>query len=114
VVKGVELSPSPNNRFKRDVKVGFYVEVYDPLMLSSNPPRVGIIYDIFDGKTNQRVLTSNTVALEAYLQAGNPVISVGMYVPVDKLQAGQYRLDVKALDGAGNSSPVHSADFTLE
>ncbi len=114
VVKGVELSPSPNNRFKRNVKVGFYVEVYEPLMLSSNPPRVGIIYDIVDGKTNQRVFTSNTVALEAYLQAGNPVISVGMYVPVDKLQAGQYRLDVKALDGAGNSSPVHSADFTLE
>ena len=114
VVKGVELSPSSNNRFKRDGKLGFYVEVYEPLLAGSNPPRVGIVFDVFDVKTNQRVFTSNTVPLDSYLQAGNPVIPVGAFVPVGQLQAGQYRLDVKALNGLGKSSPVHSADFTLE
>jgi len=114
VVKGMELSPSPNSRFKRDTKLGFYVEVYEPLLAGSNPPRVGIIFEVFDVKTNQRVFTSNTVPLDSFLQAGNPVIPVGAYVPVDQLQAGQYRLEVKALDDVGKSSPVHSADFTLE
>jgi VWFA-related protein len=114
VVKGVELVPSPNSRFKRDAKLGFYVEVYEPLLLTNDQVRVGIIFDVIDPKTNQRVFTSNTVPLNAYIEAGNPVIPVGAYVPVDKLQAGQYRLDVKALDGAGNTSPMHSVEFNLE
>jgi VWFA-related protein len=114
VVKGLEMSPSPDNRFKRDESVGLYVEVYEPLLLTGNPPRVGIIFDIFDRKANQHVLGSNTQPLDNFIQAGNPVIPVGMKVPVDQLQAGEYRVDVKALDSAGNASAVHSAEFALD
>jgi VWFA-related protein len=114
VVKGVELPPSPSNRFKRDQRVGLYVEVYEPLLLGANPPRVGIMFDVFDRRANQRVLGSNTQPLDDYVQPGNPVIPVGMRVPVDQLQAGEYRVDVKALDSAGNISTVHSAEFAVD
>jgi len=114
VVKGMELPPSPNNRFRRDEKVGLYVEVYEPLMLGANLPRVGIAFDIYDRKANQRILSSNTQPLDNFIQPGNPVIPVGMNVPVDQLRAGEYRVDVKALDSAGNVSPVHSAEFAVD
>lgn len=114
VVKGLQMPPSSNNRFKRDESVGLYVEVYEPLLLTANPPRVGIVFDIFDRKANQHVLGSNTQPLDNFIQAGNPVIPVGMKVPVSQLQAGEYRVDVKALDSAGNASVVHSADFGVE
>ena len=114
VVKGVELTPSSSNRFKRGEKVGLYLEVYEPLLLGSNPPRVGILYNILDRKTNQQVYASNTVPLEDFIQRGNPVIPVGMFLQLDQLQSGNYKLEVKARDGAGNASPVHSTDFVVE
>jgi hypothetical protein len=32
---------------------------------------------------------------------------------VDKLQAGDYRLEVSARDSVGNASPVRSTDFVV-
>jgi hypothetical protein len=32
---------------------------------------------------------------------------------VDKLEPGSYRLELKALDSAGNSSPVRTAEFVV-
>jgi VWFA-related protein len=114
VVNGVELIPSPDNHFKRDEKVGLYVEVYEPLMTNRYPPRVGIIYNLIDRKTNQQVYTSNTVPVDANKEQNNPVIPVGVLLPLEKLQAGNYRIEVRARDGAGNVSPLHTADFVLD
>jgi hypothetical protein len=114
VVKGVEMIPSANNRFKRDERIGLYVEVYEPLMTSPNPPRVGVLFNIIDRKTNQPVHNSNTVPLEGFAEAGNPIIPVGIWLPVDKLQAGDYRLEVRARDAAGNVSPMHTEEFALD
>ncbi|MBZ5544963.1 MAG: VWA domain-containing protein [Acidobacteriia bacterium] len=113
VVKGVELIPSPDNRFKRDEKVGLYLEVYEPLMMNPYPPRVGILYDVVDRKTNQQVYASNTVPIDANAEKDNPVIPFGLILPLENLQAGDYRLEVRARDAAGNVSPLHTADFAL-
>ncbi len=113
VSNGVEVVPSPDNRFKRDEKVGLYVEVYEPLMARPNPPRVGIIYDVIDKKTNKQVYTSNTLLVDSFAAQGNPVIPVGVPMPVDQLQAGDYRLDVRARDSNGNVTPLHTAEFSL-
>jgi hypothetical protein len=113
VVNGVELIPSPDNRFKRGEKVGLYVEVYEPLMMNPYPPRVGILYSLVDRKTNQQVYTSNTVPIDANAEKNNPVIPVGVLLPLEKLQAGDYRIEVRARDAAGNVSPLHTADFVL-
>ncbi|MBZ5516982.1 MAG: hypothetical protein LAN62_19455, partial [Acidobacteriia bacterium] len=113
VVKGVEITPSPDNRFKRDAKVGLYLEVYEPLMMNPIPPRVGILYSLIDRKTNQPVYTSNTVPLDGFAEKDNPVIPVGMLLPVEKLGPGDYRIEVRARDAMGNASAVHMADFAL-
>ena len=111
--QAVEIIPSSNNRFKKDEKVGFYAEVYEPGMASSMPPRVGIKYNILDRKTNQSLDESNTILVNDFAQKGNPVVPVGLVVAIDKLQPGQYRIEVRARDDRGNVSPMRSADFDL-
>jgi uncharacterized protein YfaS (alpha-2-macroglobulin family) len=83
-------------------------------MMSPYPPRVGILYNLIDRKTNQQVYASNTVPADATAEKDNLVIPVGIILPLEKLQAGDYRIEVRARDGAGNASPVHTADFALD
>ena len=111
--QALELIPSSNNRFRKDEKVGFYAEVYEPGMASSIPPRIGILYNILDRKTNQSVDASNTILVNDFAQKGNPVIPLGLVVPMDKLQPGQYRIEVRARDDRGNASPTRTAEFDL-
>jgi len=114
IAQGVELVPSPSNRFKRDERVGFYCEVYEPLMLTDQPLLVGINLNLIDRKTNQRVFSSNTIPVNKFAEKGNPVIPVGLLMPVANLQPGEYRLEVRARDQAGQASPIQFADFILE
>lgn len=114
VAGGIEVTPSANNRFKRDEKVALYVEVYEPVLLTGEVPRVGIMYNLIDRKTNQQIATSNTIPLDPYIEPGNPVIPVGWFLPVDRWQPGSYRLDVRARDALGRASAVHSVEFALD
>ena len=41
-------------------------------------------------------------------------VPLGLKVPVDKLDAGSYRLELRALDSAGNKSPIRAADFVVD
>ncbi len=117
------ISPTPGslraytisaaNQFARDQKVALYVEVYEPSIVANPQLRVGIIYNIFDKKTNQQVYTSNTKLVNQFAQAGNLVIPVADQLPVDKLNAGDYRIDVIARDADGHVSSTHSAEFSL-
>jgi VWFA-related protein len=113
VAKGMEFTPSPSNNFSHDKKLAMYLEVYEPDPLTNGFPRVGVIMDIYDKKTNQRVFTSNTVLVNEFAQPGNPVIPVGLSVPVDKLTAGEYVVKVIARDSASHASPVRQADFAV-
>ncbi len=114
VSQGVELIPSASHRFDRKEKLALYVEVYEPLLLERQPHRVGIIYDIIDRKTNQQVYTSNTILIDSAAQPGNLVIPVAQLIPVDQLKPGDYRVDVRALDDAGNKASPHSTNFGLD
>ncbi|MBI4166917.1 MAG: VWA domain-containing protein [Acidobacteria bacterium] len=114
VSNGIQLTPSPSHHFKKSEKVGMYVEVYEPLLAQASPPRVGITFKIFDKKSNQMVHTSNTILLQDFIEKDNTVIPVGLLVPIDKIQPGEYRLEVIARNGAGGVSDAHSTEFVVE
>ena len=116
VARGMEIIPSSNNQFTKEEKVGLYVEVYEPLMAQPIPPRVGVIFNVIDAKTNQQVFTSNTVLVNEFAEKGNPIIPVGLLLPVDKLNlpAGQYRLEMVARDDRGNVSSQQTATFAID
>jgi len=113
VVKGVEMVLTAERRFGRDEKVGLYLEVYEPAPIKDNWPKVGVTLNVINRKTNQQVFTTNTILVNEFVVSGSPVIPVGIQVPLDKLQAGDYRLDVQARDSLGNASSVHSTNFAL-
>jgi hypothetical protein len=112
--RGMEVFPQPGNRFQRSDKVAFYVEVFEPRMQSAYAPRVGVLFNIVNSKTNQQVYSSNTILVNTFARSGDPLIPVINEIPVDSLQAGEYRLEVRARNSAGEASPIGTADFVLE
>jgi VWFA-related protein len=113
VVKGMQVVPSANNRFKRSDNVIMYTEIYEPLLTSATPPRVGFAYHVFERSTNKEVFFTGLAAADDFIQKGNPVIPAGMMVKVKDLTPGSYRLLVQATDSANNHAPDRLIDFDV-
>ncbi len=114
VFKDMELVPSASHRFAKSAQPMVYVEVYDPALKGPQTPRVGVLFSIIERKTNKEVLSSNTILVNDYAQPGNPLVPTGFRLPVDQLQPGDYRFEVKGRDEVGHVSTVRSADFSVE
>jgi hypothetical protein len=54
------------------------------------------------------------LSVASSIKPGNPVIPVGVPVPVDKLAPGAYRLVLQAKDSAGHDSVVRTVDLDVE
>jgi len=57
VVKGMEIKPVATNRFKKTDNVIMYSEIYEPLLVGENPPKVVFGYNLLDRATNQQIMT---------------------------------------------------------
>jgi VWFA-related protein len=113
VVKGMQVVPSATNRFKRSDNVILYTEIYDPLLATDKPPKVGFGYHVIDRGTNKEVLFTGAVPADDFIQKGNPLVAAGMVVKVKDLPPGGYRLLVQAVDGANNHAPNRNVDFDV-
>ena len=115
VFKGMELVPSTSYRFAKSAQPVVYVEVYDPALKEpTDSPRGSDCSTLSTGRPTKQVLSSNTILINDYAQPGNPLVPVGFKLPVDQLQAGDYRFEIKGRDEVGNVSTVRSADFSVE
>jgi VWFA-related protein len=112
VVQGFEISPSATNQFKTTDTAAIYTEVYEPLMKKPNPPDVAYELFIIDTKTNQQ--KSHLGSRLPKSANTNPVIPLGLKLPVTQLGPGSYRLELRALDSAGNSSTMRSTEFVVQ
>ena len=90
----------------------FYVEMYDPLLSERNPPKVGIQMVVLDRKSGEKKFDTGGPAAAA--KAGDPIVPVGLRLPVDKLPPGSYQLEVRGIDSTGKTTPVHTALFQVE
>jgi hypothetical protein len=114
VFKNLELVPSASNRFAKTDNPVFYVEVYDPALKEPNPPRTGILFSVVNRKTNKEVFSSNTILINDYAKPGNPLVPAGFKLPVNQLEPGDYRFEIKGRDSMGNVSTPRSVDFSVE
>src|SRR5579864_2200996 len=114
VLKGMQIVPSASNRFKRTDNVILYTEIYEPLLTSATPPRVGFAYHIYDRASNKDMMFSGLAPADDFIHKGNPVIPAGLMVKVKDLAPGGYRLVVQAVDAAGNHAPDRTVDFDVE
>ena len=112
VTQGLQLVPSGSDQFKKSDRAGFYVEIYDSLLTSDKPPKVGIKLSVIDRKSGDKKMESSVAAADA--KPGNALVPVGLKLPVDTLPPGSYRLELKAMDSAGNTSQPRTADFEVQ
>jgi VWFA-related protein len=110
--QGLEFMPSASKRFKSTEEVGLYTEIYEPLLKDPNPPEVAYELIVHDRKTNAEKYHIGQKVAD--LKPGNPVIPVGVRLPVDKFGPGEYRAEVTAVDSAGNSSATRVVDFEVQ
>jgi hypothetical protein len=108
----MEVSPSATNQFKKTETAALYAEVYEPLLKGPTPPKVAFEIKVVERKTGQekfsqrqRIELGNT---------GDPVIPLGLQLPLVKLDPGLYRVELRAEDSAGNATKTRTADFDVE
>ncbi len=112
VVQGMQISPSGSNHFKKTDSAAIYAEVYEPLLRQPKPPQVAYEVTVVDRKSGQQKVHLRDRLSTA--NPGNPVIPLGLKLPVGALDVGSYRLELRALDTAGNISKLRAADFEVE
>jgi VWFA-related protein len=113
VVEGLEVIPSATNRFKKSDHVIMYTEVYEPLLASEKPPRMGFAYRINDRATNKQLAFTGVQPLDNFIQKGNPIVPAGMVVNLKDLPPGGYRMTVQAVDELHNNAPPRTVDFDV-
>lgn len=114
VTQGLEIVPSGSNRFKTSDRVAIYLEVYEPQIANATPPKVSLKLRILDKNTGQSKLEAGVPDTGSSVIPGNPVIPMGVPLPVDHLQPGSYVVELRASDSAGHSSVARKAEFTVE
>ena len=112
VTQGLQLIPSGSDQFKKTDRAAFYVEIYAPALVGPNPPKVGVKMTVVDRNTGETKIDTGGVAADA--KAGSPLVPLGLKLPVAELPPGSYRLELKAVDSAGNVSQPRTADFEVQ
>jgi VWFA-related protein len=114
IAKGVEIVPSGRKQIRKSESGVIYIEVYEPLLVgSAHPPQVMLRLKVEDRKSGAVADDSGLMNAAALIEPGNPVIPVGLQVPVAKLAPGGYRLFLQAVDSAGRSSTVRWMDLDV-
>ncbi len=114
VAQGYEITPAARNRMKKTDTGVLYVEVYEPLLLEANPPQLGVHLRVLDRKTGALAQDTGLMSVAASIRPGNPVVPVGIKLPVESLAPGEYRAELRALDSAGRETVLRTTDFDIE
>jgi VWFA-related protein len=114
VSQGMQITPTGAPRFKKTDTSVAYVEIYEPLLLTPNQPIVGIQLRVLDSKTGEAKHDTGLMNVALAVRKDNPVIPVGLKLPLDSLAAGSYRAELKAVDSVGHSSVPRTADFEVQ
>jgi hypothetical protein len=113
VANSIQVVPSSSNHFKKGKQAVVYMEVYDPLLASSQPEEE-FLYNIVNRKTNQKVYSPPPIPINQNVHPGKPRVPVIFYLLIDKLPPGDYRIEIQGRNSAHNFSPVHTGDFSVE
>ena len=115
IAQGVEIDPSGTKRLKKSGIGVLYAEIYEPLLTGATAPRMGVQLRVLDAKTGVSKFDTGLFAAPApeNAQAKNPVVPIGIRLPIDKLPTGSYRVELTAKDSAGQSAS-RSSEFEIE
>ena len=113
IASGAQITPSGSNRLKKSAVNAVYLEIYDPALAGAQPPALAAQVRFLDAKTGEQKNDSGLFRLDKPLQEGNPVVPLGVRLLTEALTPGMYRLEIKALDSAGNAF-TRTTDVEIE
>ena len=114
ISRGIQFIPSGSAQIKKSEKPLLYLEVYAPALLSPNSPVIALQLRILDSKTGEAKEDTGLMNLAVMIKPGNPVIPVGMGLPLENLTPGRYRAEVQARDSAGHKTSLRATEFDVE
>ncbi len=120
VSEGIEFTPTGDARFKDKDPMAAYFEVYepqlvsDPLQTGGANVRVQFEMRVVDAKTGEIKSGTGYRPADAFVNSGSAVIPISEQIAVGGLGHGEYRLQIRAMDSAGNSTDWRSTSFTRE
>jgi VWFA-related protein len=116
IADGMQLVPYGSNRFKKNDLAAFYMELYEPLLVTGDPkarPVVAFEIRILDGKTGEQKEDTGLMSVGLPAQAGSPMVPVAAKIPTAALNPGAYKVEIKAVDNAGQEFK-RMADIQIE
>jgi hypothetical protein len=116
IADGMQLVPYGSNHFKKTDLVAFYVELYEPLLVTSDPktpPVVAFELRVLDGKTGEQKQDTGLMRVGLPKQLGSPTVPVAAKIPTEALGPGPYKIEIKAVDDSGKEFK-RTADIQIE
>lgn len=113
IIKGMQITPAASYLFKKSDNVTLYSELYEPLLKEEPATKLASGFRIFDQSTNKEVYFTGGLAMDSFVQKGNPVVPFAFRVDTKDLPPGNYRLVLLAVDGKNNQAPQRTVEFTL-
>ncbi|HWF08454.1 MAG TPA: VWA domain-containing protein [Bryobacteraceae bacterium] len=115
VIDGVQVVPAGSNKLSKSGLAVFYAELYEPLLADSDAkekPAVGIQIRVLDRRTKDQKYSTGLMRLEIP-KTESPMIPMAEKIPLDSVGAGQYIVELQAVDSTGRQI-LRTADFDLE
>jgi VWFA-related protein len=116
VASGMQIIPAGSTKFKSTQNAVLYFEVYEPLLAvpdRKEPLEVAVALKIVDRKSGEKKVDSGWIRVPIAEKSTNPVLPVGLKLPITGLAPGGYRLELSSLDKPGKPA-VRSIEFDIE
>jgi hypothetical protein len=113
VSKHAQFIPVPDARLQKKSTLPLYFEIYEPL-LADRSPETYFRVKITDLKDGSLVMNAGPTSAAECVIPGNVVIPIALKVDTDKLQSGQYKIEVRASDSAGRTTEWRMAKFEIQ
>lgn len=115
ISNGMQFKPTPNSRFKKGDSLYTYFEVYDPqLGTAETPAAIQIELRVVNAMTGAALSAPESINTAQYIKPKDPVVPIGRGIDISKLPSGSYRLEIRATDSTGKTTPWKKATFTVE
>jgi hypothetical protein len=113
VSKHAQFMPVADARLPKNTSLPLYFEIYEPL-LADRSAEVYFRIKITDLKDGTVVMNAGPTSAAQCVIPGNVVIPIALKVDTDKLQSGQYKIEVQASDSAGRTTEWRTAKFEIQ
>jgi len=114
VAQGIQLVPTGVSHIKKNENGAVYVEVYEPLLMTGDPPQIGLELKVTDSKSGAVAQDTGLMNMASFTRPGNPIVPIGLRLPIDKLTPGSYTLALRARDSAGRDSVIRTLNIEVE